>query len=258
MNQKRVAEIIQSLFERAKAEDEFEYACTLLRIRGVESAGWDTLEETDQLFQDLTGLMNSPLRGDTRVRLALLLYSHLTEVDAIYLMLANLLRVIKGERYSVDPFGHLYLPKGKPRMDQRPPSAKSVVNYLIKSATEQKEADLAELLNWFFHDNVRNAFFHSDYTIHQDEFRSREAWFQQKDGTYSPSLKLVELMELVNRGLLFYQVFMARFVAHIRSYKADKEVKERFGQNGEVVSITLTAGKGGLYGFESIGGYDQV
>src|SRR5690349_4917615 len=162
MNQKRVAAIIQSLFERAKTKDEFEYACTLLRIRGVESAGWDSLEETDQLFQDLTGLMNSPLKGNTQVRIALLLYSHITEVDAIYLVLANLVRVINGERYTMDPFGHLYLPKGKPRMDQRPPSAKSVVNDLIKSANEQKETGLAEPLNWFFHDNVRNAFFHSD------------------------------------------------------------------------------------------------
>jgi len=258
MNQKQVTATIQNLFERAKAKDEFEYACKLLRIRGVESAGWDSLEETDQLFQDITGLMNSPLRGYTQVRLALLLYSHLTEVDAIYLVLANLVRVIQGERYTMDPFAQLYQPRGKPRMDQRPPSAKSVVNYLVKCADEQKESDLVELLNWFFHDNVRNAFFHSDYIIHQDEFRSREAWLLQKDGTYSPSLKLVELMELINRGILFYQVFMATFIGHIRSYKADKEVKGRFGQNGEVVSITLTASKDGLYGFKSIGGYDQV
>jgi len=51
---------------------------------------------------------------------------------------------------------------------------------------------------------------------------------------------------------------MATFITHIRSYKADKDIKGRFGQNGEVVPVTLTATKDGLNGFKSIGGYDQI
>jgi hypothetical protein len=37
-----------------------------------------------------------------------LLYAHLTEFDAIYHMIENLLRVHRGERYTSDPFQDLY------------------------------------------------------------------------------------------------------------------------------------------------------
>lgn len=36
--------IFDELFVRARDTDEFEYACALLRIRGLEDAGWDPLD----------------------------------------------------------------------------------------------------------------------------------------------------------------------------------------------------------------------
>jgi hypothetical protein len=74
----------QALFEAAKAEDEFEFACTLLRVRGMEAAGWDPFVETHQLVNDLMALSGAPLIVHTKARLGLLLYSHLTEVGAMY------------------------------------------------------------------------------------------------------------------------------------------------------------------------------
>ena len=49
-------------------------------------------------------LAGTPLVPHTKVRLGLLLYSHLTEVAAMYDMLANFTRVVAGERYVIDPF----------------------------------------------------------------------------------------------------------------------------------------------------------
>ena len=34
------------LFEAAKSADEFEFGCTLLRVRGLEDVGWDPFVET--------------------------------------------------------------------------------------------------------------------------------------------------------------------------------------------------------------------
>ena len=31
---------LRGLFQSAKAEDEFEFACTLMRVRGMEDLGW--------------------------------------------------------------------------------------------------------------------------------------------------------------------------------------------------------------------------
>jgi hypothetical protein len=70
--------IFEELFNRAREADEFEYACTLLRLRGMEEAGWDPLEETAALFKDVGSLLQTPLNDLARIRLGLL--PHLTEV----------------------------------------------------------------------------------------------------------------------------------------------------------------------------------
>jgi hypothetical protein len=37
--------LLTKLFTKAKEKDEFEYCSTLLRLRGMEAAGWDPLKE---------------------------------------------------------------------------------------------------------------------------------------------------------------------------------------------------------------------
>jgi hypothetical protein len=95
-NPTRPEPVFEALFCKAKEKDEFEYACTLLRVRGLEDPGWQPLDETQALFDDLSALIAGPLRDDTRVRLALLLYCHLIEVDAIHEVLDNMVRVTGG------------------------------------------------------------------------------------------------------------------------------------------------------------------
>ena len=190
MDAARIIDSLDGLFARARETDEFEYACALLRVRGMEDVGWDPLEETAALFGDIGSLLQAPLNDYARIRLRLLLYSHLTEVDAIYEMLVNMLEITAGERYTVDPFGDLYRPEGRPRHKQYPPSAKRVVKDVKKKAAARGEDEIKELLDWFFNDAVRNAFFHSDYVLFKDEFRSREDTFVGKDGVPSPSMKL--------------------------------------------------------------------
>ncbi len=56
----------------------------------MEVAGWDPLVETQQLFNDIGALLQTPLNDYARLRLGLLLYSHLTEVDAVYEVIANM------------------------------------------------------------------------------------------------------------------------------------------------------------------------
>lgn len=95
---------LDAFFQLAKAKDECEYVWSLLRVRGEEDAGWDPLWESHRAIQDFIGLINAPLREITRLRLGLLTYCHITEIDAVYELTANLLRVIEGERYSMIPF----------------------------------------------------------------------------------------------------------------------------------------------------------
>ncbi len=244
--------ILNNLFLKAKSKDEFEYICALSRIRGMESDGWDPFEETQHLFNDIVSLSQGPLRGDTQVRLLLFVYCHITEVDAIYYVLENMLRAIEGERCSISPFMDLY-GKRKSIFDSRPPSAKQVVKSLQEHAQKLGEKELSDLLTWMFNEQVRNAFFHSDYTIFKDEFRSQEASFKT-DNVITKSMKINELIELINRGLNFFQGFMSVYYEHRLSYKEPKIIYGRIGANGESEPVELLIGDndGGVCGFKSV------
>lgn len=69
MTVEEITEIIDALFNNAKDADEFEYACTLLRVRGVEDFGWDPLAESQSLFLDVATLLNAPLNDPAKLRL---------------------------------------------------------------------------------------------------------------------------------------------------------------------------------------------
>lgn len=242
--------ILNNLFLKAKSKDEFEYICALLRIRGMESNGWDPLEETQHLFKDIISLSQGPLRGDTQVRLLLFVYCHITEVDAIYCVLENMLRTIEGERCSISPFMHLYGKKNA--FDSRPPSAKQVVKTLQEHAQKLGEKELSDLLGWMFNEQVRNAFYHSDYIIFKDEFRSREGNFNTNN-VITKSMKINELIELINRGLNFFQNFMSVYYEHILSYKESKIINGRIGAGGGYESVELLIDdNSGVCGFKSV------
>jgi hypothetical protein len=224
----------------------------------MESAGWDPLSETQALIDDLLRLIETPLRDVTRIRLALLCYCHITEVDAIYGIIENLLRTVEGNRCSIEPFWDLYpkQDKAKPRSKldniRRPPLAVEVVRFVKDHANSIGQTDVATILDDMFNDKVRNSFYHSDYIIYGDEYRIRETR-GQFGGVSSASIKISELTEIVNRGIQFYQAFMNTLLFNIRSYKTSKIVMGRIqGDDNPPVPIQLLVHpERGVYGFQS-------
>ena len=241
---------LHSLFEAARSADESELACTLLRIRGLEdAAGWDPFVETQLLVGDLTALISAPLQGHTQIRLSLLLYSHLTEVGAVYDMLANLANVIAGERYSIDPFIPHY-PRNR-NGEVQFLSTPRKVGVLRAMLAQVDRADIADLLDWYFNPAVRNSFAHADYTLHGDRFRSRSEQFEV-DGVLTTELPLQALVELVNRTLAFFEAFVTEYEQQRRSYTAHKRITGRLGGADERIPVELLADPHqGLYGLRS-------
>ncbi len=89
----------------------FEFVCVLVRSSGIEDAGWDPWYESQAILNDLLALATLELPADkfpeanrTRLRLGLLSYCHVTEMDLPYALLANLLRLRLGEKYDINPF----------------------------------------------------------------------------------------------------------------------------------------------------------
>jgi hypothetical protein len=240
---------LRALFGAARAADEFEFACTLLRFRGLEDAGWDPFGETRLLVEDLTSLISAPLRGHTQIRLGLLLYSHVTEVGAVYEMLANLAKVIAGERYSIDPF-IAYYPRNR-KGEVQVLSARRKVGVLKELLEPVGRADVGELLDWFFDPAVRNSFAHADYTLHEDKFRSRSERFEI-GGVLTSEVPVQTLAELFNRALAFYEAFVNEYGEQRGSYIANKVITGRLGRGETQQPVELLADpQHGLYGFRS-------
>jgi len=253
----KVSVTMDELFAKAKNKSEFEYVCALLRIRGFEDQGWDPLNETLELFNDMTNLIQAPLRDSTRLRICLLVYCHVTEVDAIYSIIENMLRIIEGERASTDPFWDLYKPRKKKKEISRtfnlqPLSKKRIVNRLIEHASKLKENEVSEIIKEMYNDDVRNSFYHSDYIIYKDEYRICNSK-SDLGGLVASTIKISDLLVTINNGIHYYQAFMAVYSKHIISYKEPKIVCGHIsGKENDPEPIELLVdSKKGVYGFKT-------
>lgn len=160
--------LIRTLFERTKAADEFEFCSTLLRLRGIEDAGWDPQHESLELSHQLMSLQNAPLEQDFKLRLALFLYCHLTEMSDIYNIPANMFHIISGGRYSMIPF-NIGLQQGQ--NPSTSPSGKVRKLKVLAEALNMQE--LGEVFEEMIVKEVRNAFYHSDYILTNESFNIR-------------------------------------------------------------------------------------
>jgi hypothetical protein len=147
MKQPSYLTVLERLFDKAKSKDEFEFAFTLMRFQGIQDAGWDALKEADYLYQDVVGLLQSPIKSETQARLALLLYAHITEIDAIHLVIHNMLRVVAGERYSVSPFQSLVRRRKNSVLDSIPPSSKAKIKFIRDYAATLGEDEIIVILD---------------------------------------------------------------------------------------------------------------
>jgi hypothetical protein len=202
-------EYLRSLFFKAANSDGFNYICTLLRVEGITSREWDAFVEAEEASRDISKLLRKTGKSKRSLRLALFLYCHLTEMSAPYEILANLLRCRQGKNYSMSPFAHLV----KINKSKKNPFGWRKLPYPIQKISHIKELSKichedrpGKIFDSFFDNNVRNAFYHSDYTITEDEFRIIEG------SSYAvPSIKLDELSDKLTRCFAFYSAFFGVF-----------------------------------------------
>ena len=239
--------VFQPLFEKAKEADEFEFCCTILRIRGMEGAGWDPLRESDQFSQQLMSLIDSPLVNIMKIRLLLFLYCHLTEMDDLYNIIGNLLMVIKGERYSINPYiAQLH----KSRKEARYPVSK--IERICELANEVDLPEVGNIFKQFFVKQIRNAFYHSDYIITNESFNIKYGEYVKIDNVHQKSVPLNWLIPKVELGVNVALCVIGLTMEYIQSYKKDKIVKGRSGPDGKYVDIQLKTHEDyGLNGFKA-------
>lgn len=237
MESETVTEMMIRVFNRAKEENEFQFACAILpAVRGLPPFGRDDpLNETEQFVHDMTGLMNAPLEYLTRLRLGLLAYVRMVEAKPIYEELSNILWIISGYRAIPEPFGHLYEGKKK-----RPPSAKRVVEFLCCQARGVDEAGLAFEMEGMYEDAVRNTVSHADYFFHDGCFMAD--WRRHGNPTrLCNGIPLEDLEQIIIRGARFFEAVRNAAVYHRGLYKESRIVQANLERDGFSGSIQLLA-----------------
>jgi hypothetical protein len=159
-------------------------------------------------------------------------------------MLANMLRTIQGERYSISPF-----------VDYATLTKKVVTSPKQKiAALKEMEKDvgvdsLGKIFDSFFEDEIRNAFYHSDYTLYANQFRYQKRATNWKLPTAAP---ITDLTPKIDQCINFYLAFMKAYDDHRQSYTESKIIKGRFAPDGGWLDIEILVQKDtGVTGFRS-------
>lgn len=158
--------ILHPVFCCAREASEFDYIHTLLGIRGWADAGWDPFDNTVRTIHKLREVCRAQTDYYTQANLELWIYGHIIEASEPYEIIMNLLTVIDGGRFRFSCF---------------PPERRGNREYPIypwkKQDNIRQKAEslgivgLDELYDGFYDGRLRNAIFHSDYTIHGGEIR---------------------------------------------------------------------------------------
>jgi len=239
--------LVAELFRRAKEADEFEYCSTLLRIRGMEDAGWDPMYESWELSQQLMALQNAPLEQGLKFRLALFLYCHLTEMSDIYSIPANMLHILSGRRYSMSPFA-----QGLNPGEQQPSYPTGKARRICALAQEHGMHELGELFETMLVKEVRNAFYHSDYILTNESLNIRYGKGVVIENMRDNRVPYNWLLPRIQLGINTSLAVLNQTMDGIQSYKADKVVHGRFAANGGWLPIQLTTHpEQGLTGFRT-------
>jgi len=235
------------LFGRAANANGFDFLCTILRVEGITSGHWDAFVEAEEAAMDFSKLLrkvSSKKQSKRAVRLALFLYCHSTEMSAPYEILANLLLCCHGKPYRMYPFGELVRVEEKKGFfpKRHLPSPKKQIEYIKKLAAGCDEVMIGSILDGFFHHEIRNAFYHSDYAITEDEFRIVKGGDIGKE-----VVSLEELSDFLTRCFAFYSAF---FISY-NIIKKNLAAGDKFHRWPNYEVLEILSDKDGLTGFKT-------
>jgi hypothetical protein len=198
------ADCFEGLWQGAFKARPFDAICTLLRVAGLEDAGWDPFEESQEAMKDYNWHLKAKseeLSEKSEWRVGLLMYCQACEMSAIHATLANLLRIHLGQPYHLNSLGSLGRADKKRMFKWYPPSAKVKWHKLREMAESANNRDLVRLIDNVYNDTVRNAFSHSDYIIAQKDFRWTE-------GALPGRLPLQIVNNLIGNAFSFFGPFI--------------------------------------------------
>jgi hypothetical protein len=236
-----IPESINQLFTKAKETDEFEFICTLINFKGM-----GTIQNTSNLFEWFQSidyyqkLINQAENNHQRTRIAILLYSTFFESSDLYNIIGSLCRITLGLRSS----SYLFFKHDSADRWYGTGEKIGLINDLLIDSGFNEIQIFFEQIH---HKELRNTFFHSSYSLEDDEYilHDSEPIFINRVGHSSLSISNF-INPRINAVLEFYNSFKDNYINHSNSYKTEKIVRGRFP---ELMDIKIYGSENGLMGF---------
>ncbi len=192
---------LDPVFESARKRCEFEFVCSLLRVRGLEDPGWDPYETTLHsipLILQASDQVESPV---AQKHLQLWIYLHILEASEPYELLANLIAVAAGDRFHLDRF--------PVSAGSRPISPGTKIRRLRKAAEGAALGPSIDPLVACWDPVLRNAIGHADYSFYGNELRT-----MRPVRSYSRD----DVWQRVAGAVAYHESLSTLYGMHIESY----------------------------------------
>ncbi len=261
---KKAETLIELLFQKAKNADEGEFIPACLYFTGTMfySDEYDIFKSLRDFHNDLYSLVQiEDLSGNSKIRLMMMYYCHLIELDAYYEFMYNLAGIANGQPNEVQPFKRksltdkeilekidlIYSHKNETRKikefkkltkENIPISVSQKIQMIQKRLKKIDLAELGEMIDSFHNQDIRNSFSHNSYNVYG-------ANIQLFSGR-ALKISFQEFLELFMKTSNFRTV-LAEKAIDVKRQLADGKKYEYSGKYGEL-SIQFISDPGSTQG----------
>ena len=210
--------IFKKLFDKASEKSEFDFMLTLLNIKSLKGPGWDYFESTINIVRRICDLDKKIEDFETVKNLRLWLYGHIVEATAPYEIIMILLSISMGEKYNPNVFP---VKKGGKKIDTDIKIAK-----IKKRAEEINLTEIKVPFKEVWNRGLRNAVFHSRYSIYQGEVRFDDYKQIGEEIIQIPlSISNTDSDDLINKSIAYIDSLDFLKKIYLGSYKKPKIIK---------------------------------
>jgi hypothetical protein len=208
----------RTLFSRAQQSDELQFVLSLI----PESRPYaiNTFAESQSAVNEYLDYLADGMKSRISVRVALALYSHISESSALWEIPMNMMNILNGDRYSVIPFSERVKNLGD-KENSIAPNANQIMRYLIKCAQKTGIEQLALAFKNAFDPDLRNGFSHADYVIMADGICVGPRYKRERIITWD------EFLGLLNRAINFRVTLEQVHKEYLESYSTLKTLTGR-------------------------------
>ncbi len=206
----------KKLFAAAKEKDELHFVLSL----SPESRPYkiNTALDARKAFDDYVTFLQENDKSPIHARIALALYSHISEASGFWEVPKNLLSIIDGNKYDLMPFSHLVKKFGSPE-GSIAPNANKVMRSLMAYSKELGFHELADVFKNAFDPDIRNGFAHADYALIDRGICVGSRYDSERIISWE------EFNELLHRAVNFYKTFMLVLSENLKHYSEPKIIK---------------------------------